>query len=474
MIRGGCERYVYELDRTDHGVTGYAGLPVALDGFEALGLAEACRSELRLKERQRGPTEAEWVQMLVVLRLAGGERVEDVDRLKQDDGLMRLWPALRGMSARSALDFLMRFHDPEQEESVPGRAVIRPETPALAGLGRVNQALVRRVQQEHPVFTATLDVDASIHACDKRAALRTYEGTRGYQPVAVYWVEQRLVVHDQFRDGNVPAGMGNVGVVMPALAALPSEVTERFVRGDSALYDQQLMRELDRAGVGFGISADMSPALRAEIDRLPADAWQPLRARDGSAGEPGREWAEAPYVPDDPTARKGEKPYRYLAIRLPRRPTQLELFEPPPGPEYVALVTNRGGPGQELIHWHREKCGTVEHVHDWLKHDVGCEYFPSSAFGANAAWYRLGVLALNLHQALAWVALPESWRRRRVKTVRLWLWTAAGRVVRHARRWTVVLSALAGEALRVCVAARQALAAIARAPTARAPAGCTG
>ena len=409
VIRSACDRYVYALDRADRGVTGYAGLPVALDAFAALGLAEACERELKLKQRQRGPTETDWVQMLVMLRLAGGERVQDVTRLKQDDGLCRLWPALSGMSARSALDFLMRFHDPDQEGSVPGRAVIRPETPELAALGRVNGFLVHQVQRQHPVRTATLDVDASIHACDKRAALPTYEGPRGYQPVAVYWVEQGLVVHDQFRDGNVPAGMGNLEVVTQALSTLPSDVTQRYVRGDSALYDQRLMRALDRDGVGFAIGADMSLALREEIDQLPAAEWKPLRARDGSPGEPGRQRAEVPYVPDDPTARK------------------------------------------------------VEHVHDWLKHDLGCQYFPSSAFGANAAWYRLGIVALNLHQAMAWVALPSGWRRRRVKTVRLWLWTVAGRVVRHARRWVVVLSALAGDALQVCVAARAALARVARA-----------
>jgi hypothetical protein len=139
----------------------------------------------------------------------------------------------------------------------------------------------------------------------------------------------------------------------------------------------------------------------------------------------------------------------------------LELFEEAPGPEYVAVVTNREGSGEALIHWHREKCGTVEHVHDRVKHDLGAAYFPSGAFGANAAWYRLAILALNLHQAMAWVALPTSWRTRRIKTIRLWLWTATGRVVRHARRWVVVLSALAGEALRVCVEARAALATVA-------------
>ena len=38
------------------------------------------------------------------------------------------------MSPRSGLDFLKRFEDPEQEKSVEGKAVIRPETAALEGL----------------------------------------------------------------------------------------------------------------------------------------------------------------------------------------------------------------------------------------------------------------------------------------------------------------------------------------------------
>ena len=317
LIRSTVERFVYALDRTDHGVTGHVGLPVAVEGFHALGLAEACRRDLVLKTRQRGPSEAEWVELFVGLHLAGGKRLADIDRLKEDDGLRRLWPVLGQVSARSALDFLLRFDDPTQERSVPGKAVIRPETPALEGLGRVNAGLLATVQRSHPVATATLDVDASIHLCDKKAALPTYEGGRGYQPVVAYWVEQRLVVADQFRDGNVPAGMGNADFVRQALAALPPDVPERLVRGDSALYDQRLMRDLERGGVGFAISADLSPQLRGAIEALPSGAWEALCNRDGSAGEPGRCWAEVAFVPEDPTARKGERPYRYLAIKLP-------------------------------------------------------------------------------------------------------------------------------------------------------------
>jgi hypothetical protein len=460
VLRSSLERFVYAAERTDEGVTARVGLPGALEAFHALGLAASCERWLRLKTRRRGPTEAEWVELLVGLLLAGGECPEDVGRLKEDDGLRRLWPVLGKVSARSALDFLLRFHDPEQEGSVPGRAVIRPETPALAALGEVVRDFVHTVQRHHPVARATLDVDASVHASDKKAALHTYEGPRGYQPVVAYWVEQRLVVADQFRDGNVPAGMGNADFVRTALARLPEEVRERYLRADSALYDQRLMRDLDRAGVGFAISADLTVELRAEIGRLPATAWAPLAKADGTPGEPGRQWAEVAFVPDDPTARKGERPYRYLAIKLPAKSRQGDLFDPPP-PEYVALVTNRTGPGDALIHWHREKCGTIEHVHDWIKHDVGGRYFPSSAFGANAAWYRLAVLALNLFQALSTLALPEAWRGERLGTIRFRWLNRAGRVIRHARRYLVVLSHLAAGLLTVCCDVRLALARLA-------------
>ena len=49
-------------------------------------------------------------------------------------------------------------------------------------------------------------MDALVIESDKREALYTYLGDRGYQPVIAYWAEQDLILADQFRDGNVPAG----------------------------------------------------------------------------------------------------------------------------------------------------------------------------------------------------------------------------------------------------------------------------
>jgi Transposase DDE domain group 1 len=126
-----------------------------------------------------------------------------------------------------------------------GKSSVPAESAPLSGLAKVNAELVLDLQCRHPVKTATLDIDATVIACDKRAAKRAYDGNRGYQPVLALWAEQDVIVADEFRDGNVPAGSGNRRVVETALAALPDGITKIYLRGDSALYEHELMGFLD-------------------------------------------------------------------------------------------------------------------------------------------------------------------------------------------------------------------------------------
>jgi hypothetical protein len=74
-------------------------------------------------------------------------------------------------------------------------------------LADINRELVHRSLASIPALRATLDLDATVIESHKREARAHYKGGRGYQPTAVLWAEQDLVVADQYRDGNVPAGM---------------------------------------------------------------------------------------------------------------------------------------------------------------------------------------------------------------------------------------------------------------------------
>ena len=268
----------------------------------------------------------------------------------------------------------------------------------LLGLAKANAELVLDLQCRRPVKTATLDVDATVIHCDKRAAKRSYDGNRGYQPVLALWAEQDVIVADEFRDGNVPAGSGNRRVVEKALAALPGGIDKIYLRGDSALYEHDLMRWLDEQAIGYAISADMSPQLAECIAALPEGHWKPDKPEIDAI----REWAEVNYLPSDGIWKKDAvSPRRYLAIRI--RPRQGELLRDGNRVRHFCIVTNRSDPqagsGLELIRWHRQKAGTIEHAHDVLMNELAGAALPSQKFGANAAWLRFNVTLYNLLSA---------------------------------------------------------------------------
>jgi len=180
------------------------------------------------------------------------------------------------------------------------KAAVPGEGERLQGLMQANRRLVAWQQERVPQAVVTLDVDATILESEKRSALPTYDGRTGYQPVVVLWAEQDVILADEFRDGNVPAGSGNQRVVEQALATLPRGVDEIRLRADSALYEQPLLRWLEARGIGYAISADMGRDLAAAIRALPERAWQPER-EDAAAV---RHWAEVAYVPSDGVSAK--------------------------------------------------------------------------------------------------------------------------------------------------------------------------
>lgn len=76
----------------------------------------------------------------------------------------------------------------------------------LKGLVCVNKDLLSFVQRCRRQQVATLDMDAALIATNKSEALYCYKGYSAYQPLNTWCAEQGLVVHSEFRNGNVLAG----------------------------------------------------------------------------------------------------------------------------------------------------------------------------------------------------------------------------------------------------------------------------
>jgi len=211
-----------------------------------------------------------------------------------------------------------------------------------------------------------------------------------------------MVVISELRDGNVPASYGNLRHFQQALAMLQEGVVKVYYRGDTAAYQRDLLSycaegKSKRFGaIDFAIGVDVTPEFKHAAAEVEVDDWHPLeREVDGQTVPTGQEWAEVCFVPNWTAQHKDGLTYRFLAIRelieqaeLPGLEAQLPFPSMTFGErryKLFGLVTNRDIPGDELIWWHRKRCGKGEEMHKIMKDDLAGDHLPSARFGANAA-----------------------------------------------------------------------------------------
>ena len=440
-----------ELTSQAETVTAHAGLFLVVEAAIALIPPRAMRPLRKALGYKTVTPVRRHLLSLIALACAGGDHVRDLETLRADQGCSRLL-GFEPSSPTQAKDFLYRFHQAEdgtpltdqddEQLSIRGKAQIRPEGPGLRALAVLLDLSVEAVRQLRQPTKATIDLDARIAEAHKKRALVAYDGTRGYQPQMAWWAELGVWLTDQFRDGNVPAEFEARAFLRQTFARLPVAITERFLRADSAFYNEDALSWADEHDIHFAVSADMSEALKSKVTRLPEEAWQPYRSfNERAALTEERQWAEVPdFVPDWKRNRSKEgTAFRYLAIRV--RGRQKDLFEgdDPSAWRTFAVVTNMGWNGERLLRWQREKQGTVEHGHGVVKNDLAGGVMPCGRFGSNAAWSRIQLLTHNLLVLLKTLALPSALRDARPKTLRFRLFNLPGRIVRHARGWVLKL-----------------------------------
>lgn len=414
-------------------VTAHAGIALLVETGRRGGVFSTADRVLPAKKNPKGLTQGQMVESLVVLSALGGECPDDLEKLRQDQGLgvMLGYEVPAPSTMRGWLD---QFHDEKLMAERPAQGSFIPQESArLVELKAPNHQLVRAyVAVVKPGRQVTLDVDAHLVESAKKQALPTYKGFPGYQPIIVTWAGHQLILADQFRDGNVPAGKGIAEIVDEAYAALPSRPDgwEVRVRSDSAAYDVDVLDHWNGRKWKFAVSADMSPQLRAEIEQVKPDEWHLWKVEKGGFV---REWAEVAYVPQRQVEKKGIEPYRYLAIRI--RSPQGVLFSDGTGVKLFAVVSNDWEMGgQELLEWQRGKAGTVEQSNRVLTDGLAAGVYPSGKFGANAAWLRLQVLTSNLLELMKATALDQEYRNAHPKRLRFAIFNHVGRVVHHARQ----------------------------------------
>ncbi|MDA8174313.1 MAG: IS1380 family transposase [Nitrospiraceae bacterium] len=465
--------YEYEIDEGKAGLTALGGLPAYLDLAWKSGLIDAIDRNLKICVGDQGWTDRQMIASLILLNLAGGDCVEDIDKLEGDEGFCRVLRRVeahgltrkqklafkrrwrrkgrtRTMPSASALfRYLAKFHDAEQEKlRVSGKSFIPASNKHLKALCAINKDLIGfdKTTEE----TATMDMDATLSATFKKNALYSYKGEKAYQPVNTYWHERGLIVHTEFRDGNVNAGVELLRVFTEALECLPVGVKKVRLRSDTAGYKLDLLRYCEEGGnkrfgrIEFAVSCTVTSEFRKAVAEVAEDQWRPLKQDE-------RQWAEICFVPGSIGYSKKGPAYRYLAIREEIKQADLPGLEKRDYPCPVAqikdkrykvfgVVTNMDWNGQELIQWLYQRCGKSEEAHAAIKNDFAGGRFPSGDFGENAAWWWIAVIAHNLNALMKRLALGESWMDKRMKAVRFGIINIAARVIEHSRGLFVKLA----------------------------------
>jgi hypothetical protein len=462
--------FKYEEETKASGLTSLAGLPLYLELLYKFNIFNVMRNILDADAHEATVWKAsEIVLTLILLNLAGGDHVDDLRILEEDGGFRILWDKIHmvGMTSSQRRAFcrnqkqqgsgvlpsrstVFRFLKQDGDEGLAsrgqGKAYIPQSSRTVQQLRDVNQALLACLEHNSPCETVTLDIDATLIETHKSDSLYSYKGFSAYQPLNVWWDEQQVMLHTQFRDGNVPAGYSLKPVLEEALSLLPQNRGKGgvFLRSDTAAYEIDFLKYCENKKIQFAIGCPISQSLRETIKSIPDSEWRRL--------DKLREYAEVCFVPSSLSTSKKGYEFRYIATREVLR--EQEVLPGTAPKEYPfpvatmgknrykihAVVTNRAIPAPDLVAWYYKRCGHSEEVHAIIKNELAGGTLPCNHFHANAIWWWIAVISHNINSIFKHLCCDKSLHCSQVKQIRFRIICKAGRIVERGRQLLIRLN----------------------------------
>ena len=279
----------------------------------------------------------------------------------------------------------------------------------------------------------TIDLDSTIvavHGRAKQGAAFGYTGIRGYHPQLATCAQTGQVLMSRLRGGSAGAARGAASFLTETISRVrqAGATGQLTVRADSAFYSKAMLATAAKFDVRFSITARQDNRIRAAIEQIADDAWQPIPYWLSTPEVSGADIAETPFIVFASDKRHARQ-VRLIVRRV--RPTpgsQLALFT---AWDYHAFITDRTLPLAEVEADHRRHAVVEQSIAE-LK-SAGLAHLPSGRFMANAAWLALTVMAHNLGRAVAILAGPEL-ERATAATLRRKVFTMPGRLVHSGRQ----------------------------------------
>jgi len=403
----------FKLEATEELLTAKSGLALFGEFVRGLGLSRWLAQEMPRPGSGRGYEAECYVTPLVLMLTGGGRSLEDLRTLKGDTALATVLKRGTLPSTDAVGDWLRRTG----------------EAAGLVGLGRINQRIVATRVRQTGITAHTLDGDASQIVAQKDAAQFTYKGEQGYMPMIGHLAEAGVVIHDEFREGNIAPATDNLGFIRACEALLPRGHRIAHVRLDSAGYQASIFNYCEESGKTFAIGGRLDAPTQRAIADIPESAW--------------KHYADCAVAETLHSMNGTQKTFRLIVVKYKH---QAELFDEQP--KYHVIASNRIESTTDTLIWYRQRGEVSENGIKELKIGFGMERMPCGQFKANAAFFRIGVIAHNLFVLFRYATLDAAWQRHKVATVRWRLFHLPGKVVRHAGAWVLKVASDAVDLFR--------------------------
>jgi len=337
--------------------------------------------------------------------LTGGKPLQDINRLRLDEGYLEALGVERLPAPSTAGDFLRRFEETDLVD-------------VQEAINQARQPVWQRMEAERRQL-AILDLDGTIvpteGQCKQGMDYCAYKQQWGYGPLLISLAQTGEVLYVVNRPASQPSHQGAAAWVKRALPHVQSAFETVWLRGDT---DFSLTKEFDgwdAEGVMFIFGYDAYANLIEQAEALPSRDWKTLarppkyevkttpRTRPDNIKQEiiwqrGFEQIETVHeevasFPYQPTSCK--KTYRMIVLRK-----HLEITK---GGQwlrdeivYFFYITNDGmTPADALVLFYDER-GGQEHLIGKLKSSVPVFHAPTDTLEANGAYMIIAALAWNL------------------------------------------------------------------------------
>jgi Transposase DDE domain group 1 len=261
----------YQLGQRVQGLAP-GGIGALLLRARRTGLIAAIDHDLHLLKVHLPYHESDHVLNIAFNILAGGRRIEHLERLRNDAVYLDALGAQRIPDPTTAGDFCRRFQ----------------ESDVLTLMEAINTTRLRVWSQRPADFfaEALVDIDGTLVGTDaecKQGVDIAYNGTWGYHPLVVTLANTAEVLYLVNRSGNRPSHEQAPDFVDRAIALCRRAGFRRIcLRGDTDFSQTEHLDRWDEAGdVGFLFGIDAHPTLVAQAEGLSAAAYSFLERPPG-------------------------------------------------------------------------------------------------------------------------------------------------------------------------------------------------